>query len=98
MFDDNGDFGIKKTYSHNNKAVFGVSWSKFEASKFATGCDDGIVRVFDFADGFKEENVIKLEGHTKRVFNIVWHPHSENILASGSNDNTIKVWNIENRS
>ena len=37
-----------------------------------------------------------LTGHTARVFNIVWHPHFEYILASGSDDKTLRVWDIKN--
>ena len=94
-FDETGQIVVKKSYNHNSKPVFGVSWSRFESTNFATGCDDGHVRVFDFAI---DQDPIVLKGHTARVFNIAWHPHSAKILASGSNDNTIRVWNIEDKS
>ena len=42
-----------------------------------------------------QDEVKIFDGHTERVFNIVWHPHSPDILASGSNDKTIRVWNIK---
>ena len=35
-----------------------------------------------------------LEGHTNRAFNVAWSPLLRNKLASGSDDNTIRVWDV----
>lgn len=31
-------------------------------------------------------------GHGSRVFNVAWHPHVWGMLASGSDDATVRVW------
>lgn len=60
----------------------------------ATGCGDGIVRVFDVSNP-KSPAIHTLKGHTSKVFNIVWHPHFNYIFASTSDDKTIRVWDIK---
>ena len=35
-----------------------------------------------------------LKGHRKKAFNVVWSPLMANMLASGSDDRTVIVWNI----
>lgn len=37
-------------------------------------------------------SLVKLE-HISKIFNVVWNPKLENIIASGSDDKTIIVWN-----
>lgn len=95
-FDDqSGDLGVFKKFAHHKKAAFGVSWNRFVHNRFATGCDDGTMRIIDMSEGHGEDEVKILKGHSARVFNIVWHPHNKDIIASGSNDKTIRVWNVE---
>jgi WD40 repeat protein len=36
-----------------------------------------------------------LSGHKKKVDSIQFHPTAANILASGSSDKTVKIWDIE---
>lgn len=35
-----------------------------------------------------------LAGHRRRVFNTVWSPLRANALASGSDDTTVRVWDV----
>jgi WD40 repeat protein len=74
-----------------------VSWNPISTNRFATGCDDGSIRIIDLSEGAAIDKIEILKGHKDRVFNIVWHPLSQNILASGSNDFTIRVWNVESK-
>lgn len=57
-------------------------------NKFASCSDDGTVKIFNFLDG-KEERV--LSGHGWDVKCIDWHP-TKGLLASGSKDNLVKLW------
>jgi WD40 repeat protein len=59
----------------------------------ATGCWDGLVRVFRIPTG---ELVAALEGHTHNVMSVAFHPGGRH-LASGSRDHTVIVWDVERR-
>lgn len=85
------DGKILKQFKHPN-GVFGIDWSPHDRNLLATGCFDGIVRIFDVSKSTSEP-ILKLIGHTDKVYNVVWHPIISNLLMSGSNDYTIRVWN-----
>ncbi|XP_062513746.1 WD repeat-containing protein 17-like isoform X2 [Corticium candelabrum] len=73
-------------------AVFGCDWSLSHKNILATGCEDGIVRVFNF--DFNDMQLCKqFEGHTDRVFDVRWSLLTPNLLCSSSDDMTIRVWN-----
>lgn len=91
---ENGALEKMGSISHGC-GVYGVSWNNHISTRYATGSDDGIVRIVDMSEVGGDDAIQVLKGHTGRVFNIVWHPHSPDILASGSNDKTIRVWNVE---
>uniref|UniRef100_A0A9L0JQ98 Coronin n=1 Tax=Equus asinus TaxID=9793 RepID=A0A9L0JQ98_EQUAS len=40
------------------------------------------------------EPVVVLEGHTKRVGIITWHPTARNVLLSAGCDNVVLIWNV----
>ena len=88
---------LKRNLIIHQNSVYGVSWNPFLTNRFATGWDDGSIRVIDLSEGVDTDKIDILKGHRDRVFNIAWHPHSQNILASGSNDFSIRVWNVESK-
>ena len=62
-----------------------------------TGCDDGIIRVWDF----EQNDVIPkkvLTGHSGPIFNLALSPLETFKLASSSDDCTIRVWNLMENS
>jgi len=42
-----------------------------------------------------EKAIVTLEGHSKKVAFVKFHPTANNILASASHDFTVKIWDIE---
>ncbi|CAJ0949190.1 unnamed protein product [Ranitomeya imitator] len=40
------------------------------------------------------EPIVTLEGHSKRVGIITWHPSARNVLLSAGSDNMIIIWNV----
>ncbi|XP_053562122.1 coronin-6 isoform X2 [Bombina bombina] len=40
------------------------------------------------------EPIVTLEGHSKRVGIIKWHPSARNVLLSAGSDNVIIIWNV----
>lgn len=82
---------ILRKFKHPAPA-YGCDWSGFHKSGLlATGCHDGIVRIFDVS---KDSNkpLLELQGHTARAFGVCWSPLLKDRLASGSDDKTIRIW------
>ena len=53
---------------------------------------DGMVRLYYMSS---DQPVKVFAGHEKRVFNVIYNLQMPNIIASGSDDLTIRVWDIE---
>lgn len=98
---------VVKKYSHP-KTAYGCNWSPHNMNLLVTGCQDGLVRIFDVSStasspilllsGYHFVGVILLLlGHASRVFNTVWSPLVPKVLASGSDDKTLRVWTLQER-
>ncbi len=65
----------------------------------ATMCQDGNALIFDRSklssvpkeDGTVEAHMI-LKGHTKEGYGLSWSPFEEGLLATGSEDSTVRLW------
>lgn len=73
---------------HTNE-VFGVQWNPNIRDEYLVGCSNGDVILCNMNDGSQK----KFIGHDKRVFNVAFSKQNPHIFASGSDDNTIRVWN-----
>ena len=63
-------------------------------SSLASGCDDSIVKIWDWELGELERT---LKGHTKAVLDVDYGgPKGSTLLASCSSDSTIKLWDPAN--
>lgn len=80
-------------------AVLDWDFSPFMENLIATGDDSGVVKITAFPEhgltAHVEEASATLEGHQKKIGFLHWHPVANNILASSSYDNTIKLWDAE---
>jgi len=79
--------------THGGNAVRGLQFAPSDA-KFCSCADDGTVRIWDW-ELFKEERI--LAGHGWDVKTCDWHPKYQ-LLASGSKDNQVKMWDPRKRS
>lgn len=84
----------RRTIAHPGN-VYGLAWSPFQATIFATCCQDGLVRIFNYA--MMGELLFTLRGHNSRVFTVEWSPTSPGLLATASDDCTLMIWNINGK-
>ncbi|KAJ8028341.1 WD repeat-containing protein 17 [Holothuria leucospilota] len=84
------DGKILQKYRHPG-SVFGCDWSPNNKDMLATGCEDGIVRVYYIATS-SEQPLKTFRGHAAKVFHVKWSPLRDGILCSGSDDGTIRIW------
>ncbi|CAK7198878.1 Coronin-like protein crn1 [Sporothrix eucalyptigena] len=85
-------------------AVLDTDWHPFNDHVLASASDDGRVFVWQVPDNFTlhtdAEQIVdvapasKLQGHSRKVGQVLFNPAAENILASASGDLTIKLWDI----
>ncbi|GEQ67488.1 hypothetical protein JCM33374_g1153 [Metschnikowia sp. JCM 33374] len=75
------------------ESINAVKISK-DKRKLATCSSTGVIRIYNFEDGVL---LATLNGHTKGVSDIAFSPINSDILASGSDDLTIRLWSISQR-
>ncbi|CAE7721508.1 unnamed protein product [Symbiodinium sp. CCMP2592] len=62
-------------------------------SGLAVGCEDGTILLHDL--GMNDESTAKLAGHEKAVCSLCLM--SQDVLASGSADSTVRTWNLHSK-
>lgn len=73
--------------------IYGCAWCLANSSIISTCCQDGNIRVFDVTRA--QLPVYILVGHGARAFNCKWSPLLPNVLASGSDDQSIIIWELD---
>jgi WD40 repeat protein len=76
-----------------------VKWSKFD-NLIATASGDNSIHVFKYKDNKDDESSFlsflthKIDAHDQDCNCVDWNPKTPNLLASCSDDGTIKLWNF----
>jgi len=92
VFDDRGH--IYKRFRLPG-AAFGCQWCPHNAAMFVCGCMDGNAYVFNTDESGSGVFKHYLSGHVARVFHTVWNPLVPGTIATGSDDKTVRVWQID---
>ncbi|KAM9306766.1 coronin-1C isoform 1-T1 [Pholidichthys leucotaenia] len=78
--------------------VLDIDWCPHNDLVIASGSEDCTVMVWQIPenglDSPLSEPVVVLEGHSKRVGIVSWHPTARNVLLSAGCDNQIVIWNV----
>ncbi|KAM9220198.1 coronin-1B isoform 1-T3 [Dugong dugon] len=78
--------------------VLDIDWCPHNDEVIASGSEDCTVMVWQIPEnGLASpltEPVVVLEGHTKRVGIVTWHPTARNVLLSAGCDNMVLIWNV----
>jgi WD40 repeat protein len=86
--------GCVKTILPGTGPVRDVQWSPLSPWSFAAGFDSGHLQIWDARSVSEPQS--QLLGHPGHpVLTIDWHPEKRELLASGSRDKAIKVWDVE---
>ncbi|EDV28061.1 uncharacterized protein TRIADDRAFT_20668 [Trichoplax adhaerens] len=87
---------------YHNRPIYDVDWSKLN-NKIATACGDDAIRIFSIVRiTISISNqllfIAYYQAHNHDVNVVRWHPKVDNILASGSDDNCIKIWKVHSNN
>uniref|UniRef100_A0A8C9T1K8 Coronin n=1 Tax=Scleropages formosus TaxID=113540 RepID=A0A8C9T1K8_SCLFO len=78
--------------------ILDIEWCPHNDNIIASGSEDCSVMIWEIPDGGLttplREPVVKLEGHSKRVGILSWHPTARNVLMTAGCDNVVILWNV----
>ncbi|XP_042580044.1 uncharacterized protein coro1cb isoform X1 [Cyprinus carpio] len=78
--------------------VLDIDWCPHNDHVIASGSEDCTVMVWQIPENGLaaplSEPVVVLEGHSKRVGIVTWHPTARNVLLSAGCDNLVIIWNV----
>ncbi|KAK7492706.1 hypothetical protein BaRGS_00016011 [Batillaria attramentaria] len=86
---------------YHSRAVYDIDWSHL-TNDIVTACGDDTVRVFREECGCDKNQpsfslVASLrKAHSQDVNSVMWNPAVEGMLASCSDDGTVKIWKLVN--
>uniref|UniRef100_A0A671Y961 Coronin n=1 Tax=Sparus aurata TaxID=8175 RepID=A0A671Y961_SPAAU len=78
--------------------VLDIEFCPHNDNIIASGSEDCSVMIWEIPDGglttSLTDPVVKLDGHSKRVGILSWHPTAHNVLMSAACDNVVILWNV----
>ncbi|MGH0154273.1 UNVERIFIED_CONTAM: hypothetical protein FKN15_027280 [Acipenser sinensis] len=79
--------------------VLDIKWNPFDDFSIASASEDSTVKIWDIPKHGMMKNITtakkELQGHSRRVGLIEWHPTAGNVLFSAGYDYKIMVWNLD---
>ena len=86
-----------RTYTHHAAVVNDVQYHPLHASTLGTASDDLTFQILDTRSPTTNTAAIKgTDGHTDAINALAFNPASEYVLATGSVDTTIGIWDMRN--
>jgi len=83
-----------KPYQYHEESVEDINFSPNEPDVFATCSVDGTIQIVDMRVGDKKKSQLTIESHECDVNVISWNKKTANLIASGGDDGSFKVFDI----
>lgn len=101
--------GTSPILKGHSGSILDTDWSPFDDSLVATASEDTTIKLWSIPDDWEptdekglgkagtdfSDSMLDLEGHSKKVTLLRFHPTASNTLLSTSADYTVKVWDVE---
>ncbi|KAG7356888.1 coronin like protein [Nitzschia inconspicua] len=101
--------GTSPILKGHSGAILDTEWSPFDDSLLATASEDSLIKLWSIPEDWEptdesglgkkgtdfSDSMLDLDGHSKKVTLLRFHPTAANTLLSTSADYTVKVWDIE---
>lgn len=92
--------GVIPALVHGSK-VMDFMWDPFNNSRLAVGDDSGKLWLWTISSGGLKEQTneadFTMAAHAEKIYFVRFHPLAEDVLATGSYDMTIRLWNLNSR-
>ncbi|GAB6023962.1 hypothetical protein CHUAL_008692 [Chamberlinius hualienensis] len=83
----------------NGASVTDFAWDPFDKCLLAVACDDAKIRLWKIPSQGLTESLTDphsiIAGHMEKIYFIKFHPLAKNVLASGSYDKSVRIWDLE---
>ncbi|XP_071945078.1 pre-mRNA 3' end processing protein WDR33-like [Antedon mediterranea] len=89
LWDAKSGLSLATIHAHKS-TVMSARWNK-NGNWLLTASRDHLVKVFDLR-AMKELSICR--GHKKEATCVAWHPHFEDIFASGGSDGSLLYWQV----
>lgn len=84
----------KKIYTGHSGVVEDVAWHLLHNNIFGSVADDMKLMIWDSRSGHSNKPSHRIEAHNAEVNCLAFNPYSEYILATGSADKTVALWDL----
>ncbi|KAL0483492.1 hypothetical protein AKO1_014528 [Acrasis kona] len=88
---------IHRIADHHKRCVYSISWSQHMGRDLiATACGDNMLRIFNMDKQKLTTSLVqRIEAHKSDINCVCWNPIYTNIIATASDDRTVKLYELE---
>ena len=84
------------TFTGHTNVVEDVQYHLHHKNLFGSVGDDAKLMIWDMRDSRSDKAKYVVDAHNKEINCLAFNPHSEFILATGSADKTVRLWDMRN--